>query len=245
MLCGSWPWRPGGCKDLRIPLPCPLVVKRGSNLAEGQTLEGMFAYRLANRHWRVQAGMARMGEEGTGTAATVLRLAAVVGWEQRRAEWVDVAWLAMRVHVGKVRGGGGRGATSLHQGGRCGRPTHPPRPKADSPRPSRRKSPPQSTPAEHAARERAGGGGGMWPNAWSNSSSSRSRGRSGGSAQRPPSGTWSQGEGGRKIPPGGEKICFQPRHLSPPNPVYKNFYPRGAFSTLTPHCPHWAHRPAP
>ena len=24
------------------------------------------------------------------------------GWEQRRAEWVDVAWLAMRVHVGRM-----------------------------------------------------------------------------------------------------------------------------------------------
>ena len=35
------------------------------------------------------------------------------------------------------------------------------------------------------------------------------------------------------------KIFLQPRHLSPPNPVYKSFYPRGTFSTLTPYCPTW------
>ena len=55
-----------------------------------------------------------------------------------------------------------------------------------------------------------------------------------------------RGGGGaeKKIPPRGE-FFFQPRHLSPPGPVYKTFYPRGTFSTLTPHCPHWAHRPPP
>ena len=50
-----------------------------------------------------------IGEEGTVTAAMVILLAAVVGWEQRRAQWVDVAWLAMNVQVGMMPGkGGGR-----------------------------------------------------------------------------------------------------------------------------------------
>ena len=38
---------------------------------------------------------------------------------------------------------------------------------------------------------------------------------------------------------------FSTATSSPPNPVYKNFYLRGTFSTLTPHGPHWAHRPPP
>ena len=60
-----------------------------------------------------------------------------------------------------------------------------------------------------------------------------------------PSSLRPRGRAEKKIPPGGEKFFFQPRHLSPPNPVYKNFYPRGTFSTPTPHCPHWARRPPP
>ena len=67
---------------------------------------GMFAYRVASGHWRVQTGITGIGEEGPVTAATVIPLAAVVGWEQQRAEWVDVGWLAMRVHVEKMRGKG-------------------------------------------------------------------------------------------------------------------------------------------
>ena len=39
--------------------------------------------------------------------AMVIPLASVVGLDLWRAEWADVAWLAMRVHVGKVRGRGG------------------------------------------------------------------------------------------------------------------------------------------
>ena len=35
--------------NLRIPFPCPLVVKGGSNLPR-QTLMGMFAYRLVSGH---------------------------------------------------------------------------------------------------------------------------------------------------------------------------------------------------
>ena len=63
----------------------------------------MFAYRLVSRHWRVQTGVSRIGEEGTVTTAGVFGLNVLTGWEQRRPEWADVAWLAMRVHVGRQR----------------------------------------------------------------------------------------------------------------------------------------------
>ena len=63
----------------------------------------MFAYRLVSGHWRVQTGVSRIGEAGTVTTAGVFGLNVLMGWEQRRAEWVDVAWLAMRVHVGRQR----------------------------------------------------------------------------------------------------------------------------------------------
>ena len=36
--------------------PCPLVIKGGSNVPEGQSLVGMFAYRLVSEHWRVHTG---------------------------------------------------------------------------------------------------------------------------------------------------------------------------------------------
>ena len=66
----------------------------------------MFAYRLVSGHWRVQTGVAQIGEEGTVTSAGVLGLNVVARWEKRRPEWVDMAWLAMRVHVGRRRKGG-------------------------------------------------------------------------------------------------------------------------------------------
>ena len=69
----------------------------------------IFAYRLVSGHWRVQMVVAGIGEKGTVTDASVIQLAAVTGLEQRRADWVDVAWLAMRVHVGRMRGQGGGG----------------------------------------------------------------------------------------------------------------------------------------
>ena len=87
----------------RISFPCPIVVREGANLPAGQDLVGMFAYRLVSGHWRVQMGVARTGEAGTVTTAGVCRLNVLTGWEQRRAEWVDAAWLAMRVHVGRQR----------------------------------------------------------------------------------------------------------------------------------------------
>ena len=88
---------------LRISFPCPIVVRGGSNLPAGQELVGMFAYRLVSGHWRVQTGVARIGEAGTVTTARVFGLNVLTGWEQRRPERVDVAWLAMRVHVGRQR----------------------------------------------------------------------------------------------------------------------------------------------
>ena len=88
---------------LRISFPCPIVVRGGSNLPAGQELVGMFAYRLVSGHWRLQTGVSRIGEAGTVTTAGVFGLNVLTGWEQRRPEWVDVAWLAMRVHVGRQR----------------------------------------------------------------------------------------------------------------------------------------------
>ena len=89
---------------LRNSFPCPIVVMGGSKLPEGQL--GMFAYRLVSGHLQVQMGVARIWEEGTVTTAGVLGLNVVTGWEKRRLEWVDVAWLAMRIHVGRQRKGG-------------------------------------------------------------------------------------------------------------------------------------------
>ena len=91
---------------LRISFPYPIVIKGGSNVPHGQELMGMLAYRLVSGHWRVQTGVARMGEEQTVTTAGVVGLNVVTGWQQRKLEWVDVAWLAMRVHVGRQRKGG-------------------------------------------------------------------------------------------------------------------------------------------
>ena len=88
---------------IRISFPCPIVVRGGSNMPAGQELVGMFAYRLVSGHWRVQTGVAQIGEAGTVTTARVFGLNVLTGWEQRRPEWVDVAWLAMRVHVGRQR----------------------------------------------------------------------------------------------------------------------------------------------
>ena len=64
---------------------------------------GMFAYRLVSGHWRVQTGVSRIGAEGTVTTAGVFGLNVLMGWDKRRPEWADVAWLAMRVHVGRQR----------------------------------------------------------------------------------------------------------------------------------------------
>ena len=78
----------------------------------------------------------------------------LTGWEQQRPEWADLAWLAMRVHVG-LWGGSGRWGwlTSL-----TSRRTNPPtrkrkgRPQGDTEPLLPPKAPRTATPAERAAR---------------------------------------------------------------------------------------------
>ena len=114
------------------------MIKGGSNLPNGQTLVGMFAYRLASGPSRVQAGVARVGEEGSVTVAMVFPLASVVGWDQPTAVWADMAWLAMRVHVGKMRGKerGGGGDVIDHEGEDVDTPPTPRGPKQKAPGPT-------------------------------------------------------------------------------------------------------------
>ena len=88
----------------------------GSNLPEGRELVGLFAYTLVSGHCRVQTGVARIREEGTVTMAGVFGLNVVTGWEKRRPDWVDVAWLAMRVHVGRQRKAGGADVIDVEGG---------------------------------------------------------------------------------------------------------------------------------
>ena len=54
-------------------------------------------------HWQVLTGVLRIREAGTVATAGFFGLNVLTHWEQRRAEWVDMAWLAMRVHVGRQR----------------------------------------------------------------------------------------------------------------------------------------------
>ena len=138
----------------RISFPCPIVVRGGANLPAGQELGqelvGMFAYRLVSGHWRVQTGVSRIGEEGTVTTAGVFGLNVLTGWEKRRPEWVDVAWLAMRVHVGRQRKMGVADVIDVEE-------DEPPtrkrkgRPEGDTPPPPP-KAPRTATPAERAVR---------------------------------------------------------------------------------------------
>ena len=144
--CGTCSRSPGGCTVPSASLPCPIVVTGGSNLPEGQELVGLFAYRLVSGHCQVQTGVARIGEEGTVTTAGFFRLNVVTGWDKRRPEWVEVAWLAMRVHVGR-QWNTGEGLTSLTSRGRT-TPPPPLGPEAERPPPPRghRASPPPRKP---------------------------------------------------------------------------------------------------
>ena len=96
------------------------------------------------------------------TTAGMIAVAAVTGWEQRRAEWVDVAWLAMRVHVGRMQDGGG-GLMSLTLSGRRMPPRRPPRQEAKTSPPQADTGPPPSkaprtgSPGERAAHNRTRG----------------------------------------------------------------------------------------
>ena len=96
---------PGMQADLRIPFSYPLVIQGVSNLADGQELGAMFVHHLVSGHSRVQTGSAGIGKEGTVTTVGVVGLNVVTGCEKRKPEWMDVAWLAMRVHVGRQRKG--------------------------------------------------------------------------------------------------------------------------------------------
>ena len=81
-LCAVWDMvleSRGVQGTLRISFPCPIVVRGGSNLPAGQELVGMFAYRLVSGHWRVQTGVARIGEAGTVTTAGVFGLNVLTG----------------------------------------------------------------------------------------------------------------------------------------------------------------------
>ena len=172
---------------LRISFPCPLVVAGGSNLPEGQEPVGMFAYRLVSRHRRLQTVLSGIGEEGTVTTAGVVGLNVVTGWEQRRPEWVEVAWLPMRVHVGRQRKGG---VDVIDVEGEEDPP--PPPPGSGKPSPLPRKGTPMPPPPPKRPRvwppRRSGrsgregtGRGGRWGSGWSSSisRSGRERGRSG------------------------------------------------------------------
>ena len=136
----------------RISFPCLIVVRGGANLPAGQELVGMFAYRLVSGHWRVQTGVSRIGEEGTVSTAGVCFLNVLTGWEQRRPEWADVAWLAMRVHVGRQRKMGVADVIDVGEDEpptrkRKGRP-----PQGDTEPPPPPKAARTATPAERAVR---------------------------------------------------------------------------------------------
>ena len=180
---------------LRISFPCPLMIPGGSNLPAGQELVGKFAYRLGRERWRVLRGVARIGTEGTVTTAGIIGLSVVTGWEKRRPECVDVAWLARRVHVGRQQKGG-INVIDVRGGEAAPPPCHP-RPEAESLAPlpfprGHRCAPPPSPRPRVRAPPRSGrpvsGRGGLWMSWWtssSNSSSSTARqGRSARSARR-------------------------------------------------------------
>ena len=162
---------------LRISFPCPLVVAWGSNVPEGQEPVGMFAYRFVSGQWRVRTGVARIGEEGTPTTAGVVGLNVVTGWEQRKPDWMDVAWLAMRVHVWRQR----KGAVDVIdvEGEEEAPPTPsarkrkaPPPPQGDTNAPP----PPQKAPRTVTLAERAEQAVGQWGSGWSSSISCSGRG---------------------------------------------------------------------
>ena len=91
---------------LCIAFPYPIVVMGGSNLPEGHELVGLHVCLQACE--RALAGADGGGADwGGGDGGWVFGLKLVTGWEKRRPEWVDVAWLAMRVHVGRQRKAGG------------------------------------------------------------------------------------------------------------------------------------------
>ena len=172
---------------LRIIIPYPLVIKGCSNLPDAQELVGMFAYHLVSGHWWVQTGVAGIGEEGTVTTAGIIGPAVVKGMEKQRPEWVDVAWLAMRIHVGRVWSRGGVDVIDVKVAGDA-----PPARKREAPAPptarGHRCAPPPLRPRVHSPPQsgrHVTGRGGLWTNGWSSKSNIARRGRSARSARRP------------------------------------------------------------
>ena len=165
---------------LRISFPCPIVVTGGSNLPEGQELVGLFAYRLVSGHWRVQTGVSRIGEEGTVNTAGVFGLNALTGWDKRRPAWVDVAWLAMRVHVGSERK---MGVVDVEEQDEPPTPSarkrkgRPPKGTRSPPPPLRkpRVRPPRWSRQSRRSRRRGGGRGGRCTSVWRNIGRGRGR----------------------------------------------------------------------
>ena len=179
--------------NFRISFPCPIVVRGGGNLPAGQELVGMSAYRVVSGHWRVHTGVSRIGEEGTVTTAGVSFLNVLTGWEQWRPEWADVAWLAMRVHVGRQRKMGVADVIDVEEGEPATRKRKG-RPQGDTEPPPPPKAPRTASPAERAVRAEqaesvggAGGRGGWCRSGWT--SSGWGRGRHARSPRRPPTAT--------------------------------------------------------
>ena len=153
----------------------------------------MFAYRLVSGHWRVQIGVERTGEEGTVTTAGVLGLNVIRVWQQRKAEWVDVASLAMRVHVGRQRKGGVdvidvEGEEDAPLTPSAWKRKAPPPPRKGTPMPPPRQPcvrPPRRSGRSQRSRRQGGGRGGRWGSGWSSSirCSGRGRGRCATSAE--------------------------------------------------------------
>ena len=123
-LCAVWDIASdaqGVQANLRISFPCTLVIGGGYDLPEAQELVGMFAYRLVGGHGGVHIGVARIRELGAANHGS--HRSRVRGHGLGQAEWLDLAWLATGVHVGRQQEGG---VTSLTSRGGEDAPPAPP-----------------------------------------------------------------------------------------------------------------------
>ena len=92
--------------DLRMSFRGPLVI-RGVPNYRGASARGHVCLPACEWALALHTGVAGIGNEGSVTMAGIIETSVFTGWEKRRPEWVDVAWLAMRVHVGRQRKGWG------------------------------------------------------------------------------------------------------------------------------------------
>ena len=113
------------------------------------------------------------------TTAWVFGLNVLTGWDQRRPEWADVAWLAMRVHVGRRRKMGVADVIDVEEQDEPPTRKRKGRPQGDTerppPPPKPRVRPPRRSGWSGGSRWRGGGRGGWCTSGWS--SSGRGRGR--------------------------------------------------------------------